>query len=242
MSALGIDGGRSTQGSVNSSHAVSQSNSQTFGSQASAQAVANMNAANQFTSDMWEKAAAFNAMEAQKNRDWQERMANTTYQRTVKDMIAAGINPILAAGAGLSADSVSGSAIASMGGATGAMAAATPDSISSSYGASESKGSSWGESESGLAVGLQMLGEAIAGAINSSNTAQTIPVIIQEAGTKAKDTWNDMISELMKRYPKLANFLGAEFSTESTINNSGGGHRKKTVSGTTTIGRSNAKP
>lgn len=73
---------------------------------------------------MWQKQADFNHAEAKLNRDWQEKMSNTSYQRAVEDMAKAGINPILASG-GMGASVGSGSA-ASVGGTSMSQNAMSP--------------------------------------------------------------------------------------------------------------------
>lgn len=70
-----------------------------------------------WNSNIWEKQAQFNAEQAQIQREWAERMDNTRYQRAIKDMQAAGLNPILAVtGGGIDTGGASGTA-ATVGGA-----------------------------------------------------------------------------------------------------------------------------
>ena len=66
---------------------------------------------------MWEKQAKYNAEQAEIQRNWQADMANTQYQRAIKDMSKAGLNPILAVTGGGIGTGVPTGATASVGGA-----------------------------------------------------------------------------------------------------------------------------
>ena len=51
----------------------------------------------QMTNETNAKTFAFNASEAQKSRDFQKDMSDTSHQREVEDLKRAGINPVLSA-------------------------------------------------------------------------------------------------------------------------------------------------
>lgn len=88
-----ISGGASLLGSVFSSNTSAQNTQQQIAGQQQMQA----------------QSEAFNASQAQMNRDFQQQMSSTAYQRASSDMKAAGLNPAMMFGSGSAASSLSGS-------------------------------------------------------------------------------------------------------------------------------------
>lgn len=141
--------GQSSAEATAQEHADSESSSTTFGREASAEDIKRAQEANAIQRQLWNEQAQYNATEAEKDRAFQAYMSNTSYQRAVKDLLAAGLNPILAAG-NMGA-STPGGAMASSGLATAQKATTYAQTESRSK--SHSEGSSSSKSQSSNASG-----------------------------------------------------------------------------------------
>lgn len=141
---------QSQSSSQNSSQGTSAS--KTFGTEATNRSLQMMREANAFNRESMQAQMEFNAAQAEANRLWQEKMANSAVQRQVADLKAAGINPILAAQLG-GAFTGSG-AVASTSGISSAMGAAHADSESSSQNSSSgsSASSAWSKEDATTSV------------------------------------------------------------------------------------------
>lgn len=109
--ALGTPTGNNTGAAANFNASQAQTANNLQGAQWNLGNIINMGsmlASNAMSAASQSSAMRYNTKEAKAQRDWQERMSSTSYQRGVKDLEAAGLNPVLAAYNGFGAQTPSG--------------------------------------------------------------------------------------------------------------------------------------
>lgn len=118
----------------------------------------------------------FNAKEASKNRNWQEHMSNTAYQRAADDLEAAGLNRVLALGTPSSTPSGATASIeAPKLGQTGIAAASARQHIQLQKAEEKLIGQKQNESESAEALNrVAAITSATQGQLNTSSAAAAL--------------------------------------------------------------------
>lgn len=149
----------------------------------------------------------YNSAEALANREWQEHMSNTAYQRAVEDMKKAGLNPILAFANG--GASTPGGSAGTISGASMGLASSSALGVSRSGGfvPNAYSSTSWSKSDwyNAAESWQQML-----------STTQMTPYGLTKALTKiAKDT-DDTIKDATKptaKQPDKKNYIAPQDKT-----------------------------
>lgn len=110
LSASGLLAAQKKVGSYVPLDNISQAISNAAGLSAANSALSNLYAKEQrdWQAKQTQSVMDYNAAEAAKNRDWQQMMSNTAHQREIKDLQAAGLNPVLSASGGSGAAVTSG--------------------------------------------------------------------------------------------------------------------------------------